>query len=261
MLVAEPVGTPSVIILSLHGSRSTAERQVLLSRMDSLAEHGAVVAFPQGNQPSGSGWEWNLATDLAFLEPAIDHLRQTFRPSTSRLALTGMSGGARMACRFASWHPDDVTVLGAVAGLRAPGLDTLNRPVRVVAFHGTSDRINPFRGSGTTRWNEGVLDAATGWARANGLPTQPQQEQVAGALTRYSFGPADNPAAVTLWVSRGAGHTWPGTHLPLGLRLLLGRTSHDIDATAEIWRAVGRPTEVDESDPEENKLAEYDDDR
>jgi poly(3-hydroxybutyrate) depolymerase len=40
---------------------------------------------------------------------------------------------------------------------------------------------------------------------------------------------------VTLWVSRGAGHTWPGSRLPIALRLLLGRTSHEIDATEELW--------------------------
>jgi polyhydroxybutyrate depolymerase len=238
MLVAEPVGTASLVILSLHGSRSTAERQVRLSRMEPLASHGAVVAFPQGIVPSGAGWEWDLENDLAFMSAAVDYLRQTFQPASPRLAVTGMSGGARMASRYASSKPADVTVLGAVAGLRSPLVDTLASPVRVVAFHGTSDRINRFAGSGTTRWNESVLDAAAAWARANGHPGEPQQEQVTGALTRYSFGAEDAPGAVTLWVSQGAGHTWPGTRLPLGLRLFLGRTSFDVDATAKIWRAL-----------------------
>jgi len=40
---------------------------------------------------------------------------------------------------------------------------------------------------------------------------------------------------VTVWTSRRAGHTWPGAHLGLLLNLLLGRTSHEIDATASIW--------------------------
>jgi poly(3-hydroxybutyrate) depolymerase len=40
---------------------------------------------------------------------------------------------------------------------------------------------------------------------------------------------------VTLWTSRGAGHTWPGGHLGLLLSLLLGRTSREIDATKSIW--------------------------
>ena len=36
-------------------------------------------------------------------------------------------------------------------------------PLRVVAFHGTADRLNPFAGSGTERWNESVPDAAAAW--------------------------------------------------------------------------------------------------
>jgi poly(3-hydroxybutyrate) depolymerase len=55
------------------------------------------------------------------------------------------------------------------------------------------------------------------------------------------FDDPQEAAAVTLFLSRGAGHTWPGSHLPLfpiSLRLILGRTSKEVDATAEIWRAT-----------------------
>lgn len=53
------------------------------------------------------------------------------------------------------------------------------------------------------------------------------------------------------FVSRAAGHTWPGSRVPLFtassfsplspliLRLILGRTSTKIDATTEIWHATG----------------------
>ena len=43
------------------------------------------------------------------------------------------------------------------------------------------------------------------------------------------------PGEVTLFTSKGAGHTWPGGHLGLFLRLLHGRTSTEIDATETIW--------------------------
>ena len=55
LLVAEPTATPSMVLLSLHGSRSSPEGQRRLSRMESLAARGAVVAFPQGGLPLGSG--------------------------------------------------------------------------------------------------------------------------------------------------------------------------------------------------------------
>jgi polyhydroxybutyrate depolymerase len=159
-----------------------------------------------------------------------------------------------MASRFASLHPGSVRVLGAVAGLRAPTQTQLEHPLRVVAFHGTADRLNPFAGSSTERWDESVPDAAAAWARALGLPSEPTRQALTAHLTRMDFGDPSGVAAVTLFVSRGAGHTWPGSRLPLFppfpgfllsplsplfLRLALGRTSKEIDATTQIWRATG----------------------
>ena len=237
-LVAEPSRTPSAIVLSLHGSRSDPEGQARLSRMESLTDDGAVVCFPQGSLRSGSGYEWDLEGDERFLDATIAGLFERFPGAHPRICMAGMSGGARMSSRFASLHPERVMVLAAVAGLRAPARSPLGVPVRVLAFHGTSDRINPFGGSATPRWNESVLNSAHDWARANGHSVQDGQEMVSPTLTRLSFGADGEPGAVTLWVSQGAGHTWPGTKLPLVLRLMLGRTSHEVDATAETWRAT-----------------------
>ena len=143
-----------------------------------------------------------------------------------------------MASRFSSSGRNAVRVLGAVAGLRMPAVERLNSPVRVIAFHGTSDRINPYGGGPTARWSESVLAAASAWARANGHPTEPQRAEITSSLTRLSYGSSEDPGAVTLWICKRAGHTWPGTRLTLGLRLFLGRVSYDVDATAEIWRGL-----------------------
>jgi polyhydroxybutyrate depolymerase len=238
LLVAAPVGAPSAIVVSLHGSTSTPEGQVRLSRMAPLAEQGSVVAFPQGSIPSRAGWEWDLHGDVALLDGVVDYLRETFGATAAPLCVSGMSGGARMASRFSSSGRNPVRVLGAVAGLRVPAVERLDHPVRVVAFHGTRDRINPYGGGTTARWSESVLDAAAAWARTNGHSPEPARAELSSSLTRLSYGPLDDPGAVTLWVCAGAGHTWPGTRLTLGLRLFLGKVCVDVDATAEIWRAL-----------------------
>jgi len=206
--------------------------------METLTRDGAVVAFPQGSVRSGSGYEWDLEGDAPFLHAVVDGLLDQFPGSHPQICISGMSGGARMSSRFASRHPERVLLLGAVAGLRAPVRRALARPVPVVAFHGTADRINPLNGGATARWEESVLDAAKGWAAADGLSEEPTSDEVTSELTRFRFGSEEDPATVTLWVSRGAGHTWPGSRLPMLLRLFLGRTSHEIDATAEIWRSA-----------------------
>jgi len=238
LLVAAPTGAPTTILLSMHGSGSTPERQVGLSRMAPLAEQGAVVAFPQGSIPLRAGWEWDLRGDVAFLDAAVDYLRETSGATAVPLCVSGMSGGARMASRFSSSARNPVRVLGAVAGLRMPAVERLERRVRVVAFHGTRDRFNPYGGGPTARWSESVLDAASAWPRANGHSPEPERTEVTPSFTRLSYGPWNDPGTVKLWVCDGAGHTWPGTRLTLRLRFILGKVSYDVDATAEIWRAL-----------------------
>lgn len=238
LLVAEPVGAATGIVLCLHGSRSNPERQLRLSRMAGLAEQDAVIAFPQGSIRSRSGWEWDLPGDLDYLDQVVDHLRESFSASSAPLCVSGMSGGARMASLFASSGRNRVRLLGAVAGLRMPAVERLEHPVRVLAFHGTRDRINPYKGGNSTRWRESVLEAAAAWARANGHSSEAERTRVTPSLARLSYGLPSDPGAVTLWVSKGAGHTWPGTHLPLFLRLFLGKVSYEVDATAEIRRAL-----------------------
>lgn len=237
-LLAEPLDAPSVIVLSLHGSRSSPERQARLSSMERLCPSGAVVAFPAAAVPLGSGFQWDLEGDVEYLRALADWLLARYPEADRRVCLAGMSGGARMASRFTSLHPEAVQVLGAVAGLRAPVRARHEHPLRVLAFHGSADRINPFAGSGTERWTESVPDAASAWARVLGLPSEPISRELTPHLTRIEFGDPNQSAAVTLFVSKGAGHTWPGSRLPLLLRLILGRTSNEIDATTEIWRAT-----------------------
>jgi polyhydroxybutyrate depolymerase len=238
LLVAPPSTTPTAIVLSMHGTTSTPERQALLSRMAPLAEQGAVVAFPRGSSPARAGWEWDLTRDVPVLDATVEYLRETFGATDVPVCVSGMSGGARMASRLASAGRTPVRLVGAVAGLRAPAVERLDQPVRVVAFHGTRDRTNPYAGGSTTRWRESVPEAAAAWARANDHSPEPERVQVSPSLTRLSYGDPAEPGAVTLWVCEGAGHTWPGTRLPLGIRLFLGRVSFDIDATAEIWRML-----------------------
>jgi polyhydroxybutyrate depolymerase len=139
--------------------------------MERLTSSGAVLAFPQGALPLGMGSQWDLDGDVEYLRVLVSSLLARYPEADRRVCIAGMSGGARMASRFASLHPESVCVLGAVAGLRAPARTRLEQPLRVVAFHGTADRLNAFGGSGTERWNESVPDAAAAWARALGLPS------------------------------------------------------------------------------------------
>ena len=240
-LLAAPAAEVSAVVLSLHGTRSSAAGQARLSRMAGLADSaGAVVVFPEAIVPVGSGFEWDHDGDMPYLRQLVAELRGCYPTPTGRVCIAGMSGGARMACHFASSDAEAVTMVGAVAGLRAPEGTAPSRPVPVLAFHGTSDRINPYEGSGSARWDESVPEAARRWAVANGTPSQAVTTAVSPALTRTTYASEGGVGEVTLWTARGAGHTWPGTRLGPFLRMFLGRTTTEIDATAQIWSFAQR---------------------
>jgi polyhydroxybutyrate depolymerase len=236
-LVAEPPpGSPvAAVLMSLHGTSSTAARQALLSGFEQLVQTArAVVIFPQAIVPIRAGYEWDPSQDVVYIARLATEILGRHQTPHGRVILTGMSGGARMSSLFANVHPELVQALGAVAGLRSPSVP-VNRPVPILSFHGTKDRINPYGGSGTQRWNESVPDAARAWALANGITDPPSEVAVSPTLTRTTWGAEGQQGEVTLWTSRGAGHTWPGGHLGLMLGLTLGRTSKEIDATRSIW--------------------------
>ncbi len=233
--IAEPAGQAAAVLLSLHGTRSSWLRQARLSGLARLADAGAVVAFPEAALRIGSGYEWDHDGDLPFLEQLVSELISRYAPPGGRVCVTGMSGGARMSCVLAGARADLISAVGAVAGLRFGGGHTPARPVPILAFHGTADRINPYRGGNTVRWDESVEDSARHWAAANGMPDQPVVVAVSPTLTRTTYGAEGEPGEVTLFTSKGAGHTWPGGHAGLLLRLFLGRTSTEIDASSRIW--------------------------
>jgi polyhydroxybutyrate depolymerase len=239
-LLAEPPRRPTRLILCLHGTRSTATDQARLSRMATVTvAANALVAFPQASRPAGRGYEWNLDADTAYLSRLIDDLCERHSIGTGQVCISGMSGGARMSSHFASQRPDAISLVGAVAGLRAPSAPqpatpASARPVRILAFHGTADRINPYDGAGTSRWNESVPDAAQRWAVANGADPNPTHLEISKHVTRTTYGHDGAANGVVLWTIRGGGHTWPGTRLGPLVGLILGHTTTEIDATALI---------------------------
>ena len=229
------------LILLLHGSGGDPRAALEMSGiLDVAPSAGFVVAAPQAPTPVRTGddrpvggWSWAV--------PGVPHLDGT--PATNRddvrmildladavsdrfdtsggVYLVGFSGGARMASAVALAAPHRVAGLGAVSGLRAgraggPGLRApataghrADRPVPVIAFHGTEDPVNPVSGDGLPRWGYSVEDAARTWASRNGLSPLADTSRVARHVVRHRYG-AGTPGEVQLHLVEGGGHTWPG---------------------------------------------------
>lgn len=232
--VVPPVGEPAGIVVSLHGRGVTPQFHADLSGMGRLADQGAAVAFPQGSiVRSKSGYSWDQEADAGYLDAVIADLRAEFPQAPAPVCLAGLSEGGRMASHYAAVRAEEIGVLAPVAGLRAPR-QLPARPVPVIAFHGLEDAFNLYSGRGPDHWYESVPEAARAWATANGLGEEPEEVEVSSTLKLLAYG-VGSAAEVMLWTFAKAGHTWPGSHPGRVQRMLLGRTSGELDATAEIW--------------------------
>jgi polyhydroxybutyrate depolymerase len=244
---------PRPLLLTCHGSGSTAAEQLATSGFEVVGGNAAVVVAPQGAVRAGAGWSWNVPgtpgadaepDDEAFLLALIDALVASGHADPERVYATGFSGGARLVCRLAEDHPETVAALGAVGGLRAGAPGPCNpvapdaatwratAPVPVIAFHGTDDRVNPYDGGGAPYWGCPVPVALERWARLAGCTGAPVQERVSPTVVRLAYEDADRRRPVLLYLAEGAGHTWPGTRAPVPGGM--GPVS-DLDATRLIW--------------------------
>jgi polyhydroxybutyrate depolymerase len=106
----------------------------------------------------------------------------------------------------------------------------------MIAFHGTDDRIAPYRGGLSWVSPDSFADIpawAANWAQRNRCAPNPVESEVTTDVTRLEYMDCADDAAVVLYTVIGGGHTWPG-----GMRLpewFAGFTSNSVDATSQMW--------------------------
>ncbi len=240
------------LVVNMHGSQSTAAEQEGLTGMDATADADTfIVVYPQADIPAGTGYEWNVPgqplfggaavpagspDDVSFIEQLVGTLEQKYCIDQRRVFATGFSGGARMASQLGC---DASTVFGAVApvsGLRLPTPCPSTRPVPVVAFHGTADRVDPYTGNGQKYWTYSVPVAAGKWAVHNGCPKSATNSTPAAGVSLTTYAPCSAGSEVQLYSIVGEGHEWPGgPSLPRSLTRALGPQSSAISANDVMW--------------------------
>jgi polyhydroxybutyrate depolymerase len=106
----------------------------------------------------------------------------------------------------------------------------------MIAFHGTDDRIAPYRGGSSWVAPNPFADIpkwAANWARRNRCAPDPVESVVAIDVNRLEYTDCADDAAVVLYTVIGGGHTWPGgTPLP---EWFAGSTSNSVHATSQMW--------------------------
>jgi polyhydroxybutyrate depolymerase len=241
------------LVLNLHGSESSAAAQMVFTGMNVTADaDGFIVAYPQAAIADGTGYDWNVPgqpllgggsvpanapNDVAFLQQTITTLEASLCIDTTRIFVTGFSGGARMTSQLGCDLSNVVAAIAPVSGLRFPAPCAATRFVPVMAFHGTADPVDPYDGNGGAYWTYSVPTAAQRWAAFEGCSSAPAATQPQSDLRLTTYTGCKDGSSVSLYTIVGEGHEWPGgPHLGRAYTDILGAQSNAINADNTMWQ-------------------------
>jgi polyhydroxybutyrate depolymerase len=236
---------PAPLVITIHGFAQWPAHQMELSGWHDLAdEEGFIAVFPAGTgfpmRWSAGGRSLNEADplhDVQFISDMIDQLEREYNIDPNRIYVNGLSNGGGMSFMLSCYLSDRIAAIGTVAGFYVLPWDECDpqRPVPLIAFHGTDDPIVPFKG-GPYRSFDTPFPNITEWvaqaAEHNGCQEQQQlarRGDVSGVWYTGCLGGAD----VIYYQIEGGGHSWPGGGWLPGW--LVGSINDDIDATRQMW--------------------------
>lgn len=248
---------PMPVVLIFHGAGMNAVLMQGFSGLNAKADkEGFIAIYPNGTGAgpfltfNSGGVEWELVkkqpNDVAFVSRLLDDLATVVSVDPKRVYATGMSNGGMMCYRLAAELSERIAAIAPVAGTMAVTEAKPKRPVPVLHFHGTEDRLVPYGGPDQRVSKfltvKSVEDSVAAWVKLNGCCEEPVVEELADTaddgmrVTRKVYR-GDNGAEVVLVTVTGGGHTWPGRQPPFGL---IGRSTRDISATDMIWEFFTR---------------------
>jgi polyhydroxybutyrate depolymerase len=239
-----PFGYPGVgglpLVMAFHGAMDGPAPRILedLERatgFSRLADREAfIVVYPRSTTTRAGRIAWSIGApdgpsvdDAGFVADLVDHLIATLCVDPDRVYATGFSSGGGMTGLLACRAADRFAAFAAVSGAFyvTPGRCAPSRPVPILEFHGTSDKVpyggGPHRG-GTV---PSIPQWLQGWAERDGCTRGPtvffaMVDVVAEHWTRC----AGSSTVMHYRVLNGQ-HTWPGG----------AGATQTIDATSLIW--------------------------
>jgi len=235
---------PTALVISLHGAGMWGAAQKETSQWNRVAdEHGFIVVYPSGEGGGGprvwhEGGGAEPSRDVRFISELIDTLEVRYNIDPRMIYANGLSNGGGMSFALSCTLSDRIAAVGMVgAALLLPfSWCRDQRPVPMIAFHGTADAAAPYKGGFSwvaPQRFQGVRAFTASWARRNRCGTNPVDSVVATDVTRLEYTKCADDAAVVLYTIKGGGHTWPGGQ-PLP-EWFVGPTSNRIDASSLMW--------------------------
>jgi len=253
-------GSESVpVVIALHGHPGCWLEVKGCTNFDKKAdEEGFIVVYPNGHlapllerillffntlMPTLHFWGhiWNCwdfcdIDDVGFIRTLNNLLKSTLNINSSRIYITGISGGGLMTYRLGADLSDIVAAIAPVAGSIGGIWYTEStqyvipdptHPVSVVVFHGLQDRKVPYEGgwtNGTLRlWNTNIKmdihvyflsvnESVSFWVEHNHCNPIPEIEtSESGNIIKRTYANGTNGSEVVLYTVVNGGHEWFGS--------------------------------------------------
>jgi polyhydroxybutyrate depolymerase len=238
------------VVLALHGFTMNGPTMAGFCGMNAKSDEvGFIVVYPSGTGRSpflfwnaGGDWEGigRKPDDVAFIGKLLDDLATVVNVDEKRVYACGMSNGAMMCYRLAAELSDRIAAIAPVAGTIAIEESDPKRPVPVIHFHGTNDKMVPFEtAEGKVRASfrgMPVEDSIQTWVKLNNCDDNSKATDVLSKpeddlkVTRTSYAQGQNGADVVLVIVEGGGHTWPGRK-----PRFRGKSALNVSANDLIW--------------------------
>lgn len=250
------------LVLVFHGGGGRGANMPRFTGFDKLADSEGFIAV----YPDGIDHHWNdgrenddpAVDDVAFVSALLDQLESSYNIDRKRIFATGISNGGFFSQRLACDLSNRIAAVASVAATMPAELmkrAAPSRPVSVMLIDGTADPLVPYEGGTVGAELGGVGRGGTAasapdtiafWARRDRCSAKPVVEDLPDRdpadgvrVRRETHAGGADGTEVVLYTVEGGGHTWPGgvQYLP---KRLIGKTSHDIDATEVIWEFFAR---------------------
>lgn len=238
------------LVLILHGSWGSGRKMAMWTSFNKIAdEEGFIAVYPdgvRGHWADGrniSVAERRRVNDVDFISSLIDKMMLTVKIDPEKVYATGISNGGFMTFRLGCELADKIAAIAVVAATlpEIVAEDYMpSRPVPLILFHGTEDRLVPAEG-GVARAGGDILsvdDTLKHWSALNGCWKKPTIKKLptkvrdGTSVIRENYTACKDSADVIFYKIVGGGHNWPGARISY---MLLGKTTKNINASELIW--------------------------
>lgn len=240
--------TPLPLVFVLHGGRGSPEDMEKISRFHTLQTPSKFITV----YPASVDKFWNdgrakansRINDVKFINSLVDTLQAQYSIYEEGIFSTGLSNGGTMSVRLGC-ESEKIKAFSTVASTAVKKvIDNcdLDAPKPLMIIQGTDDPVTNFEGIAKSKRKIVSHQYAIEKFRSlNGCNDAFTKDPIPNTTADGTFATIkryehcnDGSKVVSVVVEHG-GHTWPGAP-EIRRKFLVGRTSHDFNASKVIWQ-------------------------